>query len=77
MSKSLGNVKNLLDLTEQYEPRAYRLLLLQSHYRSPIEITDTTMTSAEAALDRLDGFARRTATLGGTAIRTFRPCSQS
>ncbi|MGB5756109.1 MAG: cysteine--tRNA ligase, partial [Acidimicrobiales bacterium] len=67
MSKSLGNVRNLLDLTEQYEPRAYRLLLLQSHYRSPIEITDTTMTSAEAALDRLDGFARRTATLGGTA----------
>ncbi len=69
MSKSLGNVRNLLDLTEQYDPRAYRLLLLQSHYRSPIEVTDNTMTSAEAALDRLDGFARRTATLGGTADR--------
>jgi len=67
MSKSLGNVKNLLDLTEAYDPRAYRLLLLRSHYRSPIEITDVTMADAEAALDRLDAFARRTAPLVGDA----------
>ncbi len=63
MSKSLGNVKNLLDLTEVYDPRAYRLLILRSHYRSPIEVTDETMLDAEAALDRLDTFARRTASL--------------
>ncbi|MEM7326024.1 MAG: cysteine--tRNA ligase, partial [Actinomycetota bacterium] len=69
MSKSLGNVKNLLDLTEQYDPRSYRLLLLQSHYRSPIEVTDETMTAAGAALDRLDAFARRTADLGGSPDR--------
>jgi cysteinyl-tRNA synthetase len=69
MSKSLGNVQNLLDLTEVYDPRAYRLLILRSHYRSPIEVTDATMVDAEAALDRLDTFARRTASLvdGGTA----------
>lgn len=67
MSKSLGNVKNLLDLTETYDPRAYRLLLLQSHYRSPIEVTDDTMTAAVSALGRLDAFARRTAELGGDA----------
>jgi cysteinyl-tRNA synthetase len=65
MSKSLGNVKNLLDLTEAYDPRAFRLLILRSHYRSPIEVTDTTMADAETALDRLDTFARRTAPLGG------------
>ncbi len=63
MSKSLGNVDNLLDLTDRYDPRAYRLLVLQSHYRSPIEITDTTMTNAGAALERLDAFGRRTADL--------------
>ena len=63
MSKSLGNVKNLLDLTEVYDPRAYRLLILRSHYRSPIEVTDATMVDAEAALGRLDTFARRTAPL--------------
>ncbi len=61
MSKSLGNVKNLLDLIDQYDPRAYRLLVLQSHYRSPIEVTDTTMTERGVAMDRLDTFARRTA----------------
>ncbi|MFV0309578.1 MAG: cysteine--tRNA ligase, partial [Desertimonas sp.] len=39
MSKSLGNVSNLLDLLERYDGRTYRMLLLQSHYRSPITIT--------------------------------------
>ncbi len=66
MSKSLGNVKNLLDLVDEYDARAYRLLILQSHYRSPMEVTDTTLKHAEAAVNRLDGFARRTAELGGT-----------
>jgi len=59
MSKSLGNVSNLLDLVDQYDPRAYRLLVLQSHYRSPIDVTDTTLRDAGRSLDRLDAFARR------------------
>jgi cysteinyl-tRNA synthetase len=63
MSKSLGNVRNLVDLVEVYDPRAYRLLVLRSHYRSPIDISDDSMRDAEAALDRLDAFARRTAGL--------------
>ncbi len=67
MSKSLGNVKNLLDLAEQYDPRAYRLLVLQSHYRSPIEVTDATMSERGVAMGRLDTFARRTASLAGQA----------
>ncbi len=66
MSKSLGNVKNLLDLVDEYDARAYRLLILQSHYRSPMEVTDTTLKQAEAAVNRLDGFARRTTELCGT-----------
>ena len=61
MSKSLGNVSNLVDLVEQYDPRAYRLLVLRSHYRSPIDVTDDSLRDAEAALARLDAFARRTA----------------
>jgi len=65
MSKSLGNVKNLLDLIDEYDARAYRLLVLQSHYRSPIEVTPVTLGNAVAALDRLDGFARRTSELEG------------
>jgi len=59
MSKSLGNFTNLLDLIEEHDPRAYRLLVLQSHYRSPVEVTTATVTEAEAALSRLDALARR------------------
>lgn len=65
MSKSLGNVTNLLDLVEQFDARAYRLLVLQSHYRSPIEVTEATMTERGVAMERLDTFARRTAALAG------------
>ena len=59
MSKSLGNVDNLLDLIEQYDPRAYRLLLLQSHYRSPITISEDNLRAAEQTLAGLDAFAAR------------------
>jgi cysteinyl-tRNA synthetase len=61
MSKSLGNVSNLVDLVEQFDPRAYRLLVLQSHYRSPIDVTGENVRDAEEALARLDAFARRVA----------------
>ena len=60
MSKSLGNFTTLVDLIETHDPRAYRLLVLQAHYRSPVEVTAATITEAEAALDRLDALARRT-----------------
>jgi cysteinyl-tRNA synthetase len=59
MSKSLGNFTTLPDLLARYDPRAYRLLVLRAHYRSPIEVTPETLSDAEKALDRLDGLARR------------------
>jgi cysteinyl-tRNA synthetase len=59
MSKSLGNFDNLLDLIQSSDPRAYRLLVLRSHYRSPVEVTGSTADDASAALRRLDTFVRR------------------
>jgi cysteinyl-tRNA synthetase len=59
MSKSLGNVSNLLDLTEVFDPRAYRMVLLQSHYRSPVGVSTEVLDAAVKALGRLDGLARR------------------
>ncbi len=59
MSKSLGNFTSLTNLAETSDPRAYRLLVLRSHYRSPLEVTTETIADAERALDRLDAFARR------------------
>ncbi len=66
MSKSLGNFTNLLDLVESTDPRAYRLLVLRSHYRTPVEVTHATTDDASAALRRLDAFARRAANAGLT-----------
>src|SRR5262245_45410567 len=65
MSKSLGNFTNLLDLLEEHDARAYRLLVLRSHYRAPIEVSKETVADAEAALERLDSFARRFAGSAG------------
>ncbi len=59
MSKSLGNFTSLTDLLEHTDARAYRLLVIRSHYRSPIEVTPTTIADAERALARLDTLARR------------------
>jgi cysteinyl-tRNA synthetase len=59
MSKSLGNFTSLSHLAETSDPRAYRLLVLRSHYRSPIEVSPDTIADAERALARLDALARR------------------
>jgi cysteinyl-tRNA synthetase len=64
MSKSLGNFTTLAELIETVDPRAYRLLVLRSHYRSPIEVNAASTADAAAALERLDAFARRTVSLG-------------
>jgi cysteinyl-tRNA synthetase len=65
MSKSLGNITSLTDLLAEHDGRSYRLLVLRAHYRSPVEITPSTIADAEAALERLDAFARRTAGIDG------------
>jgi cysteinyl-tRNA synthetase len=59
MSKSLKNFTSLVDLLARHDARAYRLLVLRSHYRSPMEVTPATVGDAEAGLERLDSFARR------------------
>ena len=69
MSKSLGNYVDLLDLIESTDPRAYRLLVLRSHYRSPLEVTKATTHDAATALVRLDNFARNATTQVGPLTR--------
>ncbi len=63
MSKSIGNVDNLLDLIETFDPRAYRMVLLQSHYRSPVTVSADNLNAAVKSLAGLDAFAARTAEL--------------
>ncbi|MCX7622003.1 MAG: hypothetical protein N2037_14320, partial [Acidimicrobiales bacterium] len=78
MSKSLGNFTNLQELIDSGDPRAYRLLVLRSHYRSPVEINRTNTEDASRALSRLDALARRagdrfaTAKADDAALEQFR-----
>ena len=59
MSKSLGNFTTLIDLLEKHDPRAFRLLVLQTHYRKQMEIGEKEVSDAEKAIGRLDALARR------------------
>lgn len=54
MSKSLGNFYRLQDLKEKgFEPVIYRYLLLQAHYRSKLNFTWESLTSAQNGYYRL------------------------
>jgi cysteinyl-tRNA synthetase len=59
MSKSLGNFTTIAELIDSADPRAYRLLVLRSQYRSQIEVTPETIADAEKGLDRLDRLVQR------------------
>jgi cysteinyl-tRNA synthetase len=64
MSKSLGNFTTIAEMLEHYDPRALRLLVLQTHYRKTMEINGAALDQATAALDRLDALARKAAGAG-------------
>ncbi|APB32449.1 cysteinyl-tRNA synthetase [Gloeomargarita lithophora Alchichica-D10] len=53
MSKSLGNFRTIRDVLNHYEPMALRLLILQSHYRQPIECTPTALNAAQSGWQTL------------------------
>ena len=60
MSKSKGNFYTLRDLLARgYEPRAIRLLLLGTHYRTPLNFTFEAMDKATSELQRLDDLQAR------------------
>ena len=58
MSKSLGNFMLLHDVLEQVRPQALRMLMLQTHYRSPLDFSDDRLAEADAALTRIENAVR-------------------
>jgi len=58
MSKSKGNSYTLRDLTDRsFHPLAYRLLILQAHYRSELNFTWESLEAAQNTLINLYAFA--------------------
>lgn len=64
MSKSLGNSVTLQEGLEEYDPRSIRMAVLQSHYRSDMDMGRSEMASAQEAVSRLDALARRARVAG-------------
>ena len=55
MSKSLGNVLTIRQLTSSHHPEVLRLFLLGRHYRSPIDYSEEALKEASRGLERLYG----------------------
>jgi len=53
MSKSLGNVISLAEIIASNRAAAFRLQVLQTHYRAPLNFTRASLDAAEAGLSRL------------------------
>jgi len=53
MSKSLGNVRNIADITAEIPGDALRLLFLQTHYRAPLDFSGDRLAEGGRALERL------------------------
>jgi cysteinyl-tRNA synthetase len=58
MSKSVGNVRQLHALLEQYPPEALRYALLSAHYRQPLDWSEALVEEKIATLSRLYGTLR-------------------
>ena len=71
-----GNFTSLTDLLERADGRAYRLLVLRSHYRAPIEVTPETIADAERALARLDASHAGSTSIAGQGHWRWRRTSR-
>lgn len=60
MSKSLGNGVSVDDLTKAGSWGAIRYWLLSAQYRSNLDYSESSIRDAQAALDRIVGFLKRT-----------------
>ena len=53
MSKSLGNFFTIRDMLKAYHPEVLRLFILQNHYRSPVDYTDSYLAEVRQGMNRL------------------------
>jgi cysteinyl-tRNA synthetase len=59
MSKSLGNFTTLAEVLDRYDPRAFRMLVLKTHYRRQMEIGAKELDDAQKDVETFDTLMRR------------------
>ncbi len=53
MSKSLGNFLTIRDILDHYHPEILRFFIFSTHYRNPLDFSESAMRDATAGLERL------------------------
>lgn len=59
MSKSLDNFFSVKHILRDFHPMVLRFFLAYTHYRSPIEFSETALQESRKGFDRLEGFRQR------------------
>lgn len=59
MSKSIGNFSLAADVLAEHDPLVVRYALAAAHYRSSLDLTESSWSEAEAALGRIRTFLER------------------
>ncbi|WP_309065361.1 cysteine--tRNA ligase [Microbacterium sp.] len=65
MSKSLGNFTLAADVLARHDPIVVRYALAAAHYRSSLDLTDSSWAEADAALGRIRSFLDRAVRAAG------------
>lgn len=68
MSKSLGNFLLLHEVLERTDAPALRMLMLQTHYRSPLDFSEERLEEAASALNRIENSIKNVDWLCSNAV---------
>jgi cysteinyl-tRNA synthetase len=73
MAGSIGNVINVVDLLQAHDPETVRLLLLSTHYRSPIEYGEERLQEVRRSLEGFYRFFERYQRITGGDFYRLQP----
>ncbi|NTW54584.1 MAG: cysteine--tRNA ligase [Chlorobaculum sp.] len=59
MGKSLKNFVNLKELFQTFDPLVIRFFILQSHYRSPLDFSETAIRASQSGFEKLQETCKR------------------
>ena len=76
MSKSSGSFVLLRDILKHFEGRVIRLFVLGSHYRKPMEFSDTELNQTKSSLERIENTLKRIKELDRENIKGIDDCQE-
>ncbi|MDO8655017.1 MAG: cysteine--tRNA ligase [bacterium] len=77
MAKSQGNFITIREFIEEHSARTLRLLILSSHYRSPVDYSSVLVQQTEQDLRRIDEFLLKLEAADGTGHAWQKPLKES